>query len=1400
MSNVSLFSKPLVYQLDQYLADLVHWQTFGIHLPRITHSTIQQIELDYQGIKRQKLALYATWLKQYPNATWENVCDALESANESQFQEKLRISLESSKEKIQEIEMLVDTEDKIAINVRDLYIDFVRLVVKIRTRLDEMTKENKHILMRIARHLEAYFGIRGLTKAHSSDELFDELHSYYSFLNCELLYVIVSEFVPGDLQIELDKHITDIELFKNSTTLGEFKTAIEQALIQTPDVTSSTCQVIIKVSGRWAEQTVRSLDKLLHHIFSKKKMILNHVSIEPGSLCITFLVHQSESELLNALALQQLEFMSLVGVFEMIINNQSVLVTKENEEFSFESAFIKASETGINEVVKFLLDLGVYVNHSITDGKTALMLACMGGHEEIIQVVISAGADVNLQDNEGYTALMFMTTRNIHQLLQSGADITTNNTETASSLRNLRIVEILLREGNPNTQNEHGQTALMLACQNGHLQVTELLLKEGANPNIHDEDGWTPILYTSQNGHFQVAESLLKEGADVNVRANNGATALILACQNGHFQVAELLLKEGADVNVRTHNDGETALMICCVSGHLEVAELLLKEGADVNVHANNGATALILACHNGHFQVAEVLLKEGAGINIRTNDGLTALMFACVDGHFQVAELLLKEGADVNVRTHNDGATALMICCVNGHLEVAELLLKEGADVNVHANNGATALILACHNGHFQVAELLLKEGADVNVRTHNDGETALMICCVNGHLEVAELLLKEGANVNVHANNGATALILACHNGHFQVAEVLLKEGAGINIRTNDGLTALMFACQNGHLQVAELLLKEGADVNVRTHNDGATALMICCLNGHLEVAELLLKEGAGINIRTHDDGVTALMFTCVDGHFQVAELLLKEGADVNVRTHDDGVTALILACESGHLQVAELLLKEGADVNVHANNGATALILACHNGHFQVAELLLKEGADVNVCRNDGWTAFMLACQNGHFQVAELLLKEGADINVRTHDDGVTALMVACQNGHLQVAELLLKEGADVNVLTHDNGVTALMFACQDGHLQVAELLLKEGADVNVCRNDGGTALILACANGHLQVAELLLKEGADVNVRTHDDGVTALILACESGHLQVAELLLKEGADVNVQDGKGSSALSICSQKGRSDFIKLLMTYKANPSVCVFLPEHAIPVDSFTLAALSGNVEVVSTFLSCTGLGSNSLSLGWYHASNNGHAAIIKLLSSRIGIVHNLAALIVSCVEGDLGYILNELKSNEMMLDVEFVHGVTPLMVASSCGQVILVDALIESGADVNKTDEFGCTALNYASVATQEGTKKSLLNHGGVLGNGLLIKSDVDESPLAKHKGVSLSESNNLSDAKIVSAQSFSTTKKKSNPKKRLFSSLKNIYKKSLKISRNVLILDRHIDNREYSKL
>ena len=73
------------------------------------------------------------------------------------------------------------------------------------------------------------------------------------------------------------------------------------------------------------------------------------------------------------------------------------------------------------------------------------------------------------------------------------------------------------------------------------------------------------------------------------------------------------------------------------------------------------------------------------------------------------------------------------------------------------------------------------------------------------------------------------------------------------------------------------------------------------------------------------------------------------------------------------------------------------------------------------------------------------------------------------------------------------------------------------------------------------------------------------------------------------------------------------------------------------------------------------------------------------------------------------------SGKMTPDVEFIHGVTPLMISSSCGHTDIVEALIQSGANVNKTDEFGYTALDYAEQAKQNTIGVLLLEHGGLCG-------------------------------------------------------------------------------------
>ena len=109
------------------------------------------------------------------------------------------------------------------------------------------------------------------------------------------------------------------------------------------------------------------------------------------------------------------------------------------------------------------------------------------------------------------------------------------------------------------------------------------------------------------------------------------------------------------------------------------------------------------------------------------------------------------------------------------------------------------------------------------------------------------------------------------------------------------------------------------------------------------------------------------------------------------------------------------------------------------------------------------------------------------------------------------------------------------------------------------------------------------------------------------------------------------------------------------------------------------------------------------MGWYYACQLGHVPIIKLLSNRVDIISNQTDLIISCAEGDLGTVIDPLMFGKMTPNVQFIHGVTPLMISSSCIRTDIVEALIQSGANVNKTDEFGETALDYATGETRYNT-------------------------------------------------------------------------------------------------
>lgn len=238
----------------------------------------------------------------------------------------------------------------------------------------------------------------------------------------------------------------------------------------------------------------------------------------------------------------------------------------------------------------------------------------------------------------------------------------------AADCGDVSAVRALLDEG----ADVHNEGTLIMAAQNGHDDVVQLLLDRAANPDLSTHNGVTALSQAAMNGHAKVVEALLAKGARVEARLADGATPLLLAAQNGHLWAVQALLDRGADVHART-SDGGTPLIQASHKRHNEIVRVLLTCGADVRAAQADGTTALHLAAKAGSSEIVIALLGCGANTNTKMSNGATALMLAAVEGHRDVAAALLAGGANPRIKLGN--VTAQMMAQHEGHHELAQLL-----------------------------------------------------------------------------------------------------------------------------------------------------------------------------------------------------------------------------------------------------------------------------------------------------------------------------------------------------------------------------------------------------------------------------------------------------------------------------------------------------------------------------------------------------------------------------------------------------------------------------------------------------------------------------------------------------------------------------------------------------
>ena len=211
-------------------------------------------------------------------------------------------------------------------------------------------------------------------------------------------------------------------------------------------------------------------------------------------------------------------------------------------DYSNNTALLIAVANGKKAVVKQLLEKGADINKANNDGETVLMSAINHSEEEVLDILLAYDeVDVNARNNYGDTVLIRAIengdTEIVKLLLGRGADmnIRDNDENTplirASMIGEEYILGVLLDSGSDvNATNNAGETALIAASRLGKSVIVEWLLTPeeeeeedgtymnvyGTDINAFDANRQTALMVARENSHEEIVNMLLDAGADEN--------------------------------------------------------------------------------------------------------------------------------------------------------------------------------------------------------------------------------------------------------------------------------------------------------------------------------------------------------------------------------------------------------------------------------------------------------------------------------------------------------------------------------------------------------------------------------------------------------------------------------------------------------------------------------------------------------------------------------------------------------------------------------------------------------------------------------------------------------------------------------------------------------------------
>ena len=761
-----------------------------------------------------------------------------------------------------------------------------------------------------------------------------------------------------------------------------------------------------------------------------------------------------------------------------------------------------------------------------------------------------------------------------------------------------------------------GQTALHIACANGHLHIVQYLVnKKGCSVTVEDVYGHTPLILSIIQTQWKIANFLLQNVPNSVINELEGILTsynksvltevakerLVESFINKQWKIANILLQiapncaidelEGTLKSCKKFAVVKEAFVVSFKNGYFR----LLKYLTNHITHSKTLKRAMKNSCRfSGNLHMVHYLFHH---CQCKMSDDMSEVHIACIEGDVDTVKTALESnGPSLLGAADRFGTTPMHYATLEPNLLKVIVQYAGEELLNIADDRGNTPLH---HSVKYECIEsvttLVGAPGCDVNIQNGN-GDTPLHTGVKN--VEVVKCLLESGrSRCDIYNHKGLTPFHKAIAKEVMESIKLMLTYGTNVLQSTNDKIqnAPIHIACKYYSLYSLKLLLScKNCDPN-QQNAKGNTALHIACSMRNDELCmkflEVLISTpGINLTLANHEgiapfevvdsDGNTLLHFAFAKGNYAMVKVLMKNGANI-LEPNRHGDAPIHIACKHSRLDVLkELLAFDSCNPNQLNADGDTALhIVTRMRGNrqkFKMAEFLLKNKADVLKPDKHGDAPIHIACKHFRLDILKELVASRCCSPNQQNAEGNTPLHIVCRRRTSTTAiELNFLE-----VLTSTPGInTAIM-----NHEGITPF--------EVVDSIGNTLLHIACAEGNLKVVRLLVSNGANV-LKLDWHGNSPIHIACEHSRVNILkELIALNVCDPNQQNAKGDTALHIaCKIRLKAlQIIEILTSVPGiNPTIVNhegIAPFEVVDSDGNTLlhiACAEGNTRMANLLL-------------------------------------------------------------------------------------------------------------------------------------------------------------------------------------------------------------------------